>query len=347
MRRKKKIKIIGLLLTGLIGSLGLSQTLEVFTIGFYNLENLFDPEDDPKTFDEDYTPKGRKQWTEGILKQKIDNLAEAIYQIGLRESHRPPLILGVAEVENFRVLKMLVEHELLYPYGYEILHYDSPDARGIDLALLYQKDYFLLAESKTYTLPLFDGKTNLKRTTRDQLVVSGWMEEEELQLLINHWPSRRGGQKRSESHRISAAKLQQKIIDSLQGLNPQAKIIVMGDFNDNPDNQSLRLLTEKKENSYTKNFQPLFNPMQDLYKKGVGSLAYRDRWFLFDQILFTPAFMQADGVFFVEARVFNPDFLKNKKGKYKGYPFRSEILGGKLHGYSDHFPVYALMGRTK
>lgn len=325
----------------------LSQTAEIFSVGFYNLENLFDPQDDPKTFDEDYTPRGRKRWTEDVLQQKIDRLAEAIRKIGFRESKRPPLLLGVAEVENFRVLQMLVHHELLYPYGYEILHYDSPDARGIDLALLYQKDFFLVSESKAYNLPLFDGKTNLKRSTRDQLVVSGWMEEEELHLLINHWPSRRGGQKRSESHRISAARLQQKIIDSLQGLNPVAKIIVMGDFNDNPDDKSLSLLTDTQENSYMKNFQPLFNPMKRLYKKGVGSLAYRDRWFLFDQILISQSLMPTKGVFFIEAKVFSPDFLKNKKGKYKGYPFRSEIQGGQLHGYSDHFPIYALMGKMK
>lgn len=347
MKKNQNRRIVTLLLIGLIGCYGLGQTAEVFSVGFYNLENLFDPQDDPTTFDEDYTPMGRKQWTEGILKQKIDHLAKAIHQIGFRESQRPPLLLGVAEVENFRVLKMLTQHELLYPYGYEILHFDSPDARGIDLAMLYQKDFFLVAESKTYSLPLFDGKTNQKRTTRDQLVVSGWMEEEELHLLINHWPSRRGGQKRSESNRISAARLQQKIIDSLQGLNANAKIIVMGDFNDNPDDQSLRLLTEKKENSYLKNFQPLFNPMRILHKKGVGSLAYRDRWFLFDQILISHSLMPTKGIFFIEAKVFGPDFLKNKKGKYKGYPFRSEIHGDQLEGYSDHFPIYGVMGKTK
>lgn len=215
------------------------------------------------------------------------------------------------------------------------------------MALLYQKSFFIPSQSKVYHLSLFDGKTNQKRTTRDQLVVSGWMEEDEIHFLVNHWPSRRGGQKRSESNRISAALLQQKIIDSLMALNPKAKIISMGDYNDNPDDNSMLLLTRKQENSYRENFQPMINPMEKLYRKGVGSLAYRDRWFLFDQILFTTSLMHTEGVFFIDAKVFSPDFLKNKTGKYKGYPFRSEIRGEQLYGYSDHFPVYALLGRRK
>ena len=331
---------------GLTGVMGVSQTAEVFTIGFYNLENLFDPNNNPNTLDEDYTPAGRKQWTEKLLKQKIDHLARVISQIGYRETQRPPLILGVAEVENLRVLKMLVQHEKLLPFQYEILHFESPDIRGIDVALLYQRPFFIPSQTKVYSLPLFDGKTNQKRTTRDQLVVSGWMEEEEIHFLVNHWPSRRGGQKRSESNRISAARLQQRIIDSLQSLDPKAKIIAMGDFNDNPDDKSLRLLTDKQENSYRQNFRPLFNPMKKLHRKGVGSLAYRDRWFLFDQILIAPSLIPVEGLFFIGVKVFSPDFLKNKTGKYKGYPFRTEIQGGQLYGYSDHFPVYALLGKT-
>ncbi|MEK9603675.1 MAG: endonuclease/exonuclease/phosphatase family protein [Flavobacteriaceae bacterium] len=347
MKKNQKEKILTLLLTIALNGDALCQSVEIFTVGFYNLENLFDPSDNPETFDEDYTPAGRKQWTEKILEQKIDHLAAVISKIGFEEVRRPPLLLGVAEIENLRVLKMLVHHKKLLPYQYEILHYDSPDARGIDVALLYQKAFFIPSQTKVYSLTLYDGKTNQKRTTRDQLVVSGWMNEEEIHCLVNHWPSRRGGQKRSESNRISAARLQQKIIDSLMGLNHKAKIISMGDFNDNPDDKSLLLLTKEQENSYRENFQPLLNPMEKLYQKGVGSLAYRDRWFLFDQILITPSLIYPKGVFFVDAKVFSPDFLKNNKGKYKGYPFRSEVRGQQLYGYADHFPVYALFGKMK
>jgi len=281
------------------------------------------------------------------LKQKVDHLATAIHQIGNGWVQRPPLLLGVAEVENLKVLKMLVQHEKLLPYQYEILHYDSPDARGIDVALLYQKAFFIPSQTKVYPLLLFDGKTNQKKTTRDQLVVSGWIEENEIHYLVNHWPSRRGGQKRSETNRIAAARLQLRIIDSIQSINPEAKIITMGDFNDNPDDKSLLLLTKEWENSYLNSFQPLFNPMEKLHHKGDGSLTYRDRWFLFDQILITKSLMEQKGVFFIDAKVFSPDFLKNKTGKYKGYPHRSEIQGEQLNGYSDHFPVYALMGRRR
>ena len=335
------------LLIGLIAFHSFSQKVEVFSVGFYNLENLFDPSDDPETFDEDYTPEGRNQWTEEVLKQKINHLATAIATIGFEETRLPPLLLGVAEAENLRVLKMLVLQEKLLAYDYEILHFDSPDARGIDVALLYQKAFFIPSHFKKYSLELFDGKTNQKRTTRDQLVVSGWLEEEEIHLLVNHWPSRRGGEKRSEPNRISAARLQQKIIDSLQTLNPEAKIISMGDYNDNPDNKSLRILTRKEENSYIKSFKPLFNPMENLHQKGVGSLAYRDRWFLFDQMLFSKSWLNRKGRFLINTKVGSYSFLKNKSGKYKGYPFRMEIKGGSLEGYSDHFPVYAIIGRFK
>ena len=336
-----------LILLMFIGGFVLAQRVEVFSVGFYNVENLFDPHDHPDTFDEDYTPEGRKRWTGKILDQKIGQLAGTIQKIGIRDAGRPPLLLGLAEVENRNVLIKLVEHPSLVPYQYEILHYDSPDARGIDVALLYQKDFFIPSETKVYPLPIFDGKSNQKRTTRDQLVVSGWIEEEQIYCLINHWPSRRGGQKRSESNRISAALLQQKIIDSIQGVNPQAKIISMGDYNDNPNNKSLLILSTEQEISYRKNFKPLLNPMEKLYQKGVGSLAYRDRWFLFDQILISSPFMQKKGVFFIDAKVFSPDFLKNKTGRYKGYPYRSEVHGEFLYGFSDHFPVYVLMGRLK
>ena len=347
MKKKEKKRIFTLLFILLIAGSAMSQSVDVFTVGFYNLENLFDPVDDPETFDDDYTPEGRMQWTETILKQKIDRLATVIQQIGNGWVQRPPLLLGVAEVENLRVLKMLVQHEKLLPFQYEILHYDSPDARGIDVALLYQKAFFIPSQTKVRPLILFDGKTNQKKTTRDQLLVSGWMEENEIHCLVNHWPSRRGGQKSSETRRIAAARLQQKIIDSLQGLNPAAKIIVMGDFNDNPDDKSLLVLTREWENSYLNNFQPLFNPMEKLHQKGLGSLAYRDRWFLFDQLLFTKSLRGPKGIFFIDAKVFSPDFLKNKTGKYKGYPLRSEVHGEHLKGYSDHFPVYALMGWRK
>ena len=186
--------------------------------------------------------------------------------------------------------------------------------------------------------------TQNKRTTRDQLLVNGFIGEEEITIFVNHWPSTRGGQKRSESGRIKAANLQQRIIDSVQGVRPDGKIIILGDFNDNPTNKSLKLLTKKS--GYCPLFKPLFNTMEKLFKNGVGSLAYRDRWFLFDQILLSEKFKTGKGLRFLKAAVHNPSFLKNPEGKYKGYPFRNQIKGNQLLGYSDHFPVYIILEKN-
>ena len=159
-------------------------------------------------------------------------------------------------------------HPKLRYYGYEIIHFESPDYRGIDLGLLYRKDFFFIDHVKKHTLNLLDPKTQHRRTTRDQLVITGYWEGHALALLINHWPSRRGKQKKSEASCLAAARLQQRIFDSLQKLDPKKYIISMGDFNDNPTNKSLTLLT--KENSYITSFKLLFNPMQAFLKKVWG-----------------------------------------------------------------------------
>ncbi|MDA7694021.1 endonuclease/exonuclease/phosphatase family protein [Flavobacteriaceae bacterium] len=316
---------------------------EVQTVAFYNVENLFDSKDDPKTFDDDYTPEGRNHWTSTLVNQKIEHLAQVLSSIGKKETKRPPLLIGLAEVENRALLERLIAHPKLRAYGYEIIHFDSPDYRGIDVGLLYQKEFFFLENFKTYRLTLINPKTQNRSSTRDQLVVSGYWENEALTVLVNHWPSRRGGQKRSEASRMAAARLQQRIIDSLQRLEPKRTLISMGDFNDNPNNKSIRYLI--KENSYKPHFQPLYNPMQQLFKKGIGSLAYRDRWHLFDQILVDQELLNREGIILLKTAVFNPPYLKNPDGKYKGYPYRNTIQGTQLKGYSDHFPVYIVLGK--
>lgn len=321
----------------------ISQPPQIESIAFYNVENLFDSVDNPDTFDDDYTPKGRHHWTKDLLDQKIDQLASVIVQIGVKETTKPPLLIGLAEVENRAVLEQLVAHPKLRNYGYEIVHFESSDARGIDVALLYRKAKFILETAKKYKLSLVDPKTQHRRTTRDQLVISGFWEEAELAISVNHWPSRRGGQKRSQASRLKAAQLQQRIWDSIQRTNSEAYLISMGDYNDNPNNKSVALLTQKSD--YRTDFQPLVNPMKKLFKNGIGSLAFRDRWFLFDQILLSQNWHTSKNHVFLKVAVFNPPFLRNPEGKFMGYPYRNEVLGAKLHGYSDHFPVYIVIGK--
>ena len=323
----------------------LAQQAHLYSIAFYNVENLFDPENNPNTFDDDYTPEGRHRWTPVLLHQKINQLAKVIVAVGKQQTRNAPIIIGLAEVENRNVLELLIVHPKLRPFDYGIVHYDSPDARGIDVALLYQKEQFTLDDSKRYGLELINPKTQLKKTTRDQLVVGGYLAGEHLYLLVNHWPSRRGGEKRSEAGRVAAAYLQRRIIDSLQRLETTVKIIAMGDFNDNPINKSIQLLVKPDQKGYFKYFIPLFNPMENLFQNGLGSLAYNDRWFLFDQILISKTLKQGTGLRGIKASIFNPIGLQTPEGRYKGYPFRNQIKGKKLVGYSDHFPVYLLIAK--
>lgn len=319
-----------------------SQEYQLHSIAFYNVENLFDTEDDPTTFDEDFTPKGSYHWTKEVFQQKIDQLATVMAGIGKATTKNPPLLIGLSEIENRTVLNTLLQHPQLQPYGYAISHFESPDSRGIDVALLYRKDYFLLENQKRYALRLVNPKTQFRTKTRDQLVVSGYFEGEYLAVLVNHWPSRRGGEKKSQPLRIKAAQLQRKIIDSLLQLDPPPKIISMGDYNDNPTNKSLKNLVNPNNKALTAE-EALFNPMLPLFKKGVGSLAYNDQWHLFDQILLSSSWKQSEDLFFVKAAVYNPEFLKTPRGKYQGYPFRMKIRGNTLEGYSDHFPVYVFI----
>lgn len=327
-----------------------SNEYNILSVAFYNVENLFDIFDDPNTFDDDRTPKGKDGWTEKIYRDKLQKMALAISQIGVSETGQPPVLLGLCEVENRAVLEDLVKEPLLAPYKYQIIHYDSPDLRGIDVALLYRENYFEPENSAVHPLLLYDLKKPEKRTfTRDQLVVSGRLQGEKIHLVVNHWPSRSGGEKASSYKRENAAFLNKKIMDSLFKKDPYARIISMGDFNDDPKNKSLRKILQAKEERKDVSQKELFNPMAALSKKGIGSLAYRDSWNLFDQILVSHAFLEKDysKYGFYKAAVFNENFLTTPGGQYQGYPFRSFGSSGYTGGYSDHFPVYILLIRKK
>ena len=162
----------------------------------FTIPKIFDAIDNPNTFDDDYTPEGRMQWTEALVQQKSEQLAKVISQIGKATTQRAPFI-GLAEIENYKLLKRLTSNRLLHPYNYGIIHVESPDYRGIDVALLYQSEFFRLY-IKTYRLALTDPDHGYKRTTRDLLVVSGYLNHQLISVLINHWPSRRGGKKQKK-----------------------------------------------------------------------------------------------------------------------------------------------------
>lgn len=307
---------------------------EVHTLAFYNVENLFDPTNDPKHFDEEYTPEGRKQWTQNILDQKIHQIATVIAQIGRDETKAMPLFIGLAEVENDKVIAQLSRHPLLQEQGYRVAHRESRDLRGIDVALLYKATVFDLKDIKKYPLT-WQNETNRRNYySRDILVVGGYIRQHKVNLLLNHWPSRRGGIKRSKPLRHLAAKLHSRIVDSLYKTAPETFIISMGDYNDNPSDTSLKEIESTG----------LFNPMKNLHKQGKGSLAYRDRWFLFDQMLFSKQWKNSSDLFWITSKIFSTPELYTPKGRYKGYPYRTALRGEHLEGYSDHLPVYSIIG---
>ena len=333
----------------LFSSLGLSQerkTYEIRNIAFYNVENLFDITNDTLIHDDDRTPDGKDQWTKERYQKKIVNLAHVISAIVSKEFNNSPDIIGLCEVENHAVLKDLISHPSLIAKGYGTIHFDSPDERGIDVALLYKKSVFIPASFKSHRLLLFNDD-GFRDYTRDQLVVNGYLDREEINFIVNHWPSRSGGELRSRPHRIAAAKLNKKIIDSLRFVNPDSKIIAMGDFNDDPTNHSFKKILKTKGKTKNLEENDLYNPMEKLFKKGVGSLAYRDKWNLFDQFYLTSNLISNNKKNYSlwKAGIFNPSYLSTKKGRYKGYPFRTYAGGNYLGGYSDHYPIYMYLIR--
>ena len=240
----------------------------------------------------------------------------------------------------------MINHENLSAKDYGIVHMDSPDERGIDVALLYKRAFFIVNTFKSHRLLLNDDE-GFRDYTRDQLVVSGYLEGEQFYFIVNHWPSRSGGEARSRPNRIAAAKLNKRIIDSIQELDIDAKIISMGDLNDDPIDESLKKILKTKGKKKNLEAGDLFNPFEKLFRKGIGSLAYRDKWNLFDQIYFTGNLINdtRENYSFWKAGVFNPSYLLNPSGKYKGYPLRTYAGGSYIGGYSDHFPVFMYLIR--
>jgi exonuclease III len=305
----------------------------ITTVAFYNVENLFDTVDDPHTFDDDFTSEGKKHWNTKRYRDKIKKLGTVISKLGNEQSLHPPALVGLVEVENAKVVHDLANSADLRKHHYDFVHYDSPDDRGIDVALLYNKQFFELLGSENFPLYLED--TQGKRDyTRDILVVYGNLNGELVHILVNHWPSRGEGKEKSEFKRIEAAKLAKNIINEIQAKSFDAKIIIMGDFNDDPTSKSI------KEHLVTEDF---YNPMESLLDRdSVGSLTYKSKWNLFDQIIITKNFLKPEsGKHHLKyAEVFNKGWLKIFRGKLKGSPFRTYIGPWYQGGFSDHFPVY-------
>lgn len=308
-------------------------------LGFYNLENLFDTMDDSIKNDEEFTPNGSYAYTDEIFQKKLSNLAEVIAQMGVAKNEDGAAILGVAEVENRFVLEELAKQKLLRNRNYQIVHFESPDNRGIDVGLLFQPKYFRLLAAQPLTVSL--EVVGDSYPTRDILYVKGRLMGEMVHIFVNHWPSRRGGEAASREKRNEAARVCKHFIDSLRQIEPNIKTIVMGDLNDDPINESVTTVLKAKGSTKNLKANMMYNPWLRFYKQGIGTIAYQDTWGLFDQIIMSPAWVdkKTKGLKFYRAEVFNKPFLIQKDGQFKGYPKRSFSWGKWNDGYSDHFPT--------
>ena len=322
-----------------------NKQYHVACIGFYNVENLYDTINQPNN-DEEYLPESNNRWNTAKYLKKLDNLSKVISEMAIDATPDGVAILGLAEVENRGVLEDLVKTEKLKNRNYQIVHYDGPDRRGVDVALIYNPNYFTVDNSVSYTLKI-PGKENFH--TRDQLLVSGSLDGEKLHIIVCHWPSRRGGEKRSRPLRNAAAQLSRHIADSIFSIEPNAKIMIMGDLNDDPTNESVKKHIKTVAKTHEVREDLFFNPMEELYNKGIGTLAWRDSWSLFDQIILSYSLTKChyETFCYYGAKVFNKPYVRQEEGNFKGYPFRTFAGGAYTGGYSDHFAVYVILLKEK
>ncbi len=312
-------------------------------IGYYNVENLFDTINDPERRDDDYTPDGDLRWNTEKYFEKLDRLAEVISKMGQELTPDGPAVLGLSEVENEEVVWDLARQERIKDRNYQVVHYRSPDRR-VDNAFMYNPRYFEKTNSKAVPTTIPD-RPDFR--TRDQLVVSGLLLGEPVHFIVVHYPSRRGGEARSRPLRIAAADITRSIIDSLKADDPDAKIMFMGDMNDDPTDISIKRHVNAHGDKDKLEPGQLYNPFVEFARKGIGTLAWRDSWNLFDQIILTQSLLTEDKSTWTyhKAEVFNRPFLRQPSGRFQGYPFRSYGGGVYLGGYSDHFPTYVFLIR--
>lgn len=306
-----------------------------YRIMFYNVENLFDPYDDPEKNDNDFTPDGNYRWTEYRWREKTAKIAKVIRAVGQGQL---PTIIGFCEIENRLVLDELARHPIIRDGKYQVVHYESPDRRGIDVGFFYRDERFLLVYSEPIRVTV-DNNPNF--ATRDILYVKGVLAGvDTLHLFVNHWPSRLGGASTSEPNRIAAAQILRSKTDSIQAAISSANILIMGDFNDEPDDISLRKVLQAGHIHET---TALVNLMLSL-PAGEGSHRFQGRWGYLDQIIVSRPLintMNALQIVNFRANVFSDNFLLEDDTRYPGkMPFR-QFIGFKFNGgYSDHLPVY-------
>jgi len=308
-------------------------------IMFYNVENLFDIYDDSLTRDEEFTPDGERRWSNRRFYNKLNNIYKVIMAVGQWE---PPAIIGLCEIENRFVLEKLIYETPLKNFGYKIIHYDSPDRRGIDVALLYREGCFIPFHHEPVQV-IFPHDT--ARKTRDILYVKGLLFDKEMvHIFVNHWPSRFGGYMASKTSRETAARTLKHKTDSLFTINPNLNILIMGDFNDNPSDESLNVVLKAGNPEKNASNGELYNLMKLFTDRNLGTLKYREGWDIFDQFIVSGNLLQSESNVRIKdfrAEIFSTDFLLEDDKTFFGKKLFRTYNGFKYTGgYSDHLPVY-------
>ncbi len=346
----KRLNLLAIVMLFVITSMTAQQQFKVGLVGFYNLENLYDTINDPIKNDEEFLPQGKNAWNTEKYTTKLHNMAYAISTIGTDPNDKIHTeeglwVLGVSEVENRVVLEDLVAQPEIANRNYQIVHYDSPDRRGVDVALLYNPKFFKVTNHKSYRLNV-PGQPDF--ISRDQLVVTGILDDEEFSFIVMHWPSRYGGEKRSLPGRMAAASLCRHIADSIMTAKPGSKIVMMGDYNDYPTNKSIIEGLRAKGRVEDLQDDDFYNPMWKMHKNGEGTNYYRDVKGVLDQCIITQSLLKDENDPYATYQMLKPmvhskEYLKQHDGRYNGYPWRSFAGGVWQGGYSDHFPVYIIL----
>jgi len=326
--------------------LNLSETqAQQARIVFYNVENLFDTRNDSLTNDEEFLPEGDKNWTNERFRRKIVRIYQTIVALGEGEM---PAVIGLCEIENREVLNRLIYDTPLKRTGYYIIHRESPDARGIDVALLYRPDIFKPDSVAWLNIPLPGDEA-----TREILMVKGRLwENDTIHVYVNHWPSRYGGAGGSNAKRLAAASMLAVSVKQVLSSNPSSNIIIMGDFNDEPGDESLQVLNKILVNEGADSHSLLINLSVKTSLTDIeGTIKHQGSWSVFDQILVSPSLISGNnGLKLVSEKteIFRAGFLMEPDETYTGYkPFRTYSGPGYNNGFSDHLPVSILIEKTE
>jgi predicted extracellular nuclease len=338
----KKVILILLLLVSACKCESPIQSDTLF-IAFWNVENLFDIIDDPQKDDQEFLPSGTKEWTQDRLDKKMYNLARVINDMNYGNG---PDVIGICECENQNILETFVNKHF-QSKTFKIIYSESSDERGIDCGLIYRSDKLSYVSSQSYEVKQL-------RSSPTRLVLHAALrtkDGENIHFFVNHWPSRRDGATESEYKRIEAAKVLKRQVDELFEKNVNPKIIIMGDFNDEPVDQSvLKTLGAepfKCDVDSKKNVKippkELYNISYNLFEKGYGTLSFRGDWNLFDQMIISSSLVSQKGLSYLcdSFSIFNTELVATRSGKYKGTPFPTYGGSRYLGGYSDHFAVTA------